>query len=407
MEFLHNGLPKVRRAAIWNPPPPQGQEFTEPKDLTRPLLKILSSHNVASKEWIIRQYDHEVQGGSVLKPLVGVDNDGPGDACIVRPLLDSNKGLVVSNGINPRYSHLDPYWMAASVIDEALRQIIAVGGSLKEVAILDNFCWGNTEKPDRLGGLVRASLGCYDIAKAYGVPFISGKDSLNNEYAVEGESIAIPGTLLISAMAVMEDVSAAISMDLKEPGDLIFVVGNTFEEMGGSHYYHVNGVHGGEVPKVAPKYAKALMEKLSRAIGKGLVRSAHDCSEGGIAVAAAEMAFAGGFGIEMRLEKVPFKEGHKVTRPVRSEAEPPRRGQGHKRNDTILFSESNTRFIVEVPKKYKKKFRAVMKGAPVGLIGEVTKERKLKIIGLDGKSVVVNAALKELKEAWQSPFKNY
>ena len=394
MEFLHDGVPKIKRAAVWKEPRIEHNEFSEPKDLTKSLLKILSSYNVASKEWIIRQYDHEVQGGSVLKPLVGIVNDGPGDACVVRPILDSKKGLIISNGINPRYSHLDPYWMAASAIDEALRQIICVGGTLKEVAILDNFCWGNTDKPNRLGGLVRASLGCYDIAKAYGVPFISGKDSLNNEYAVEGESIAIPGTLLISAMAVMDDVSKSVSMDLKEPGNLIFAVGNTFEEMGGSHYYYVNNIQGGDVPKVHPRYGKAVMEKLSRAIDKGLVRAAHDCSEGGIAVACAEMAFAGGLGIEMRLEKAPFKA---EDRGQRTE---------DRRNDTILFSESNTRFIVEVPRKFKKKFRSAMKGVPIGLIGEAKKEQRFRVISLDGKSTVIDAALKDLKEAWQSAFKN-
>lgn len=394
MEFLHNGVPKIKRAAVWKEARTEHNEFPEPKDLTKSLLKILSSYNVASKEWIIRQYDHEVQGGSVLKPLVGINNDGPGDACVVRPILGSKKGLIISNGINPRYSAIDPYWMAASVIDEALRQIICVGGTLKEVAILDNFCWGNTDKPDRLGSLVRASMGCYDISLGYGVPFISGKDSLNNEYAVEGESQAIPGTLLISAMAVMDDVSRSVSMDLKEPGNLIFAVGNTFEEMGGSHYYYVNNIHGGDVPKVSAKYGKTVMEKLARAIGKGLVRAAHDCSEGGIAVACAEMAFAGGLGIEMRLEKVPYKTVHGPQSAV------------HKRNDTILFSESNTRFIVEVPRKLKKKFRAAMKGVPTGLIGEVKKEQALRITGIDGKSQVVDATLKELKEAWQSAFKN-
>lgn len=395
MRFLHNGVPKIKRTAEWKHPVLEEQAIMEErKAMTAPLLKILSSLNVASKEWIIRQYDHEVQGGSVLKPLVGLDNDGPGDACIVKPILNSKKGIIISNGINPRYGLIDPYWMAASAIDEALRQIIAVGGSLKEVAILDNFCWGNTSKPDRLGGLVRAAMACYDIAKGYGVPFISGKDSLNNEYSVDGKSIAIPGTLLISAMAVMDDVTKAVSMDLKEAGNLIFVAGTTYNELGGSHYCYVNGTLGRNVPEVNVKYAKAVMRKLSQAVNKGLVRACHDCSEGGIAVACAEMAFAGGLGMEMRLEKAPFKERSRV------------QGQGSKRNDIILFSESNTRFIVEVPRKYKKKFRRAMKGVPIGLIGEVKKEETFKVIGLDGKSVVIDASLKDLKGAWQRPFRN-
>ncbi|HTZ11208.1 MAG TPA: phosphoribosylformylglycinamidine synthase subunit PurS, partial [Candidatus Margulisiibacteriota bacterium] len=168
MKFLHKGLPRITKKANY-----KQQRFKEPKagpaqKLDSYLLKLLSRYDIASKEWVIRQYDHEVQGGSVLKSLVGINNDGPSDACVARALLDSNKGVVLSCGINFRFGLIDPYWMAASCIDEALRQIIAVGGSLKEVAILDNFCWGNPDKPDRLGGLVRAALGCYDIASGFG-----------------------------------------------------------------------------------------------------------------------------------------------------------------------------------------------------------------------------------------------
>ena len=207
MEFLHNGLPQLEREAVWTPPQYPEPEFAQPPDLGDDLKKILGSWNVCSKEWVIRQYDHEVQGGSILKPLVGANNDGPGDGAILRPVLDSEMGVIISNGINPKYGDIDPYWMAASAVDEALRQVIAVGGSLERVALLDNFSWGNPEKPDRLGGLVRAAQGCYDIALAYGTPFISGKDSLYNEYETDKESICIPPTLLISAMAVMENVA--------------------------------------------------------------------------------------------------------------------------------------------------------------------------------------------------------
>ncbi|MFH1847879.1 MAG: phosphoribosylformylglycinamidine synthase subunit PurL [Candidatus Omnitrophota bacterium] len=390
MRFLHDGLPKIERAAEWKAPARKEPDFEEPKDLTQALRRILSSYNVASKEWIIRQYDHEVQGGSVMKPLVGVANDGPGDACIARPLLNSKKGIIVSNGINPKYGLIDPYWMAASVIDEALRQVISVGGDLKEVAILDNFCWGNTDKPDRLGSLVRASFGCYDIAKGYGVPFISGKDSLNNEYSVDGKSIAIPGTLLISAIAVMDDVSKAVSMDLKEADNLIFAVGVTRNELGGSHYYYINGRTGSLVPKVDTKYGRGLMEKLSRAVKKGLVRSCHDCSEGGIGVACAEMAFAGGLGMEIGLKGVACDSALGKL----------------KRNDRVLFSETNTRFIVEVAPKNKKKFRNEMKGVPVGLIGKATAKGRFRVVGLDGKSVVVDTDIAELKRSWQGTFKS-
>ena len=209
MDFLHDGLPRIKRKAIWHSPSHEEPEIAEKKDYGEDLKKVLSSWNVCSKEWVIRQYDHEVQGGSVLKPLQGVNNDGPGDACVIRPLLGSSKGIIVSNGMNPRYGDIDPYHMAASAIDEALRQIISVGGSLEKVALLDNFSWGNTNRPECLGGLVRAAKGCYDTALGYETPFISGKDSLNNEFKIGDKSVSIPPSLLISAVCVMSDVTKA------------------------------------------------------------------------------------------------------------------------------------------------------------------------------------------------------
>ncbi|MFN7170313.1 MAG: phosphoribosylformylglycinamidine synthase subunit PurS, partial [Candidatus Omnitrophota bacterium] len=192
MEFLHHGLPDVIRRAVWRNKIHHEPKFSCPENLGEILLRLLSTYNISSKEWIIRQYDHEVQGGSVIKPLMGVNNDGPSDAAVIRPRLDSQKGIAISCGINPRYGEIDPYWMAGSCIDEALRQIVSVGGDLEEIAILDNFCWGNTNKPERLGSLVRCAFGCYAVAKGYGVAFISGKDSLNNEYKIGKKSIAIP-----------------------------------------------------------------------------------------------------------------------------------------------------------------------------------------------------------------------
>jgi phosphoribosylformylglycinamidine synthase II len=383
MEFLHHGLPQSERKAVWQPPKHPEPEFAEPADLSEDLKKILGSWNVCSKEWVIRQYDHEVQGGSILKPLTGVNNDGPGDAAIVRPLLDSDRGVIITCGINPKYGDIDPYWMAASAVDEALRQVIAVGGNLKRVALLDNFSWGNPEKPDRLGGLVRAAQGCADIALAYGAPFISGKDSLYNEYETGKESICIPPTLLISAMAVMEDVSRVVSMDCKQAGSLIYIVGTTYDELGGSHYYHVRGAIGNKVPKVNPEKGKKLMADLSAATAKGLVKACHDLSEGGIGVAAAEMAFAGGLGITLHLDKVPL-------------------GEAITRNDSILFSESNSRFLVEIDPQDRGNFEQAMKGIDIAAIGEVTKDDKLEIYGVKGKKVV-STPIAELKEAWQKP----
>ena len=219
-------------------------------DFTNTLHKILGSLNVCSKHWVIRQYDHEVQGGSVIKPLVGVANDGPSDAAVVRPVLTSRRGIVVACGMNPLYGEFDTYWMAASAIDEAVRNCIAVGADPRRIAILDNFCWGNTDRPETLGSLVRAALACHDVAVELGTPFISGKDSLNNEFRPlkgKGDSphlcaapfgpsrqmgtvpfselISIPPSLLISALGQIDDVRHCITMDLKRPGNFLYQVG--------------------------------------------------------------------------------------------------------------------------------------------------------------------------------------
>ncbi len=383
MEFLHHGIPQVSREAIWVSQQHIEPDFTYPEDLSEPLLGILSSWNVCSKEWVIRQYDHEVQGGSVLKPLVGKENDGPGDAAIIRPLLDSKIGTIVACGINPRYGEIDPYWMAASAIDEALRQIIAVGGDLSRVALLDNFCWGDVRKPEILGALVRAAQACYDMALIYETPFISGKDSLYNEFEYEGKVISIPHTLLISAIGVMEDVSHAVSMDFKQAGNLIYIVGATNSELGGSEYYKIHGFIGSSVPKVTPHQGKRIMERLSLATHKGLVRACHDLSEGGLGVAISEMAFAGGLGALVHLKMVPLGE------PI-------------SRDDTILFSESNSRFLVEVAPESETKFREVMKGTSLAAIGQVTDSKMLEIYGLDNQRIL-SVSIGELKEAWQKP----
>ena len=385
MEFLHKGHPQVEREATWKQTHHPEPDFAPPPDLNQPLLQILGSWNVCSKEWVIRQYDHEVQGGSVLKPLVGKDNDGPGDAAIIRPLLDSERGVIVSCGINPGYGKIDPYWMAASAIDEALRQIIAVGGNLKRVALLDNFSWGNTDRPDMLGALVRAAQACYDMAIVYETPFISGKDSLNNEFEFEGRTISIPHTLLISAISVMEDVNRAISMDFKKAGDLIYIVGTTQNELGGSEYFRTHGFAGNNVPKVNPQIARELMDSLSLAIERGLVRACHDCSEGGIGVALAEMAFAGGLGATIHLESIPLGE------PI-------------DRDDFLLFSESNSRLLAEVAPEDKDEFEEVMQGRSFAVIGHITDSEMLEAYGLDGRRIVA-ATLEELKEAWQRPIR--
>ena len=391
MRFLHGGLPIPTKKAIWNTPrhpePPAGR-VNENADFTKDLFAILASPNVASKESVIRQYDHEVQGGVVLKPLVGANDDGPSDACIVTPVLGSERGIIVSNGINPKYSDIDPYHGAAAAIDEALRNVIAVGGNLDRTALLDNFSWGNPDKPDRLGGLVRAAKACYDIATAYGAPFISGKDSLYNEYrdTTTGNQLAIPSTLLISACCVMPDVTKAISMDAKSERNPIYVVGKTYNELGGSHYYDIRGFVGNSAPIVRPDEGKRTMIALSRAIEAGLIESCHDCSEGGIGVAAAEMGFAGAFGMEIDLANVPCDI--KVAT-----------------DDVLLFAESNSRFIVEVSRGNQTSFEKLMAGVPYGCIGRIgARYGSFTIKGISGKTVVKADSI-QLKKAWKSTFR--
>ena len=382
MEFLHKGVPQVVREARWSPPPAEDVSFAEPDTLDEALRKLLSHPSIASKEWIIRQYDHEVQGGSVLKPLVGATNDGPSDAAVIRPVLKSNKGVVLSNGINPRLGLVDPYQMAAGVIDEALRQVVAVGGSRSKTALLDNFCWGNPEVPERLGELVQAARACYDAAKAYETPFISGKDSFYNEFATDKGTISIPPTLLVSAVSVLDDITRVISMDLKESGHFLYLVGETSGEMGGSHYLLINDKLGNGVPPVDLENAPAWMDCLTTAIRTGLVRACHDCSEGGLGVALAEMAFAGGVGATADLGQVKTRGTH----PARS--------------DYLLFNESPTRWICEVAPDDTKRFETALKDVPFSLIGQTTEQKRVLITGLTG-TLVVNSTLDDLREAWQ------
>jgi phosphoribosylformylglycinamidine synthase II len=383
MDFLHNGVPRYERAAQWTPPALAEPRVRAKSDYTRDLLSLLGAWNICSKEWVIRQYDHEVQGQTVLKPLVGAGEDAPGDACVITPVLGSKKGVAVGCGMNPRYGDLDPYWMAAAGIDEAVRNVVAVGARPDRIAILDNFCWGNCEKPDRLGSLVLASKACYDVAMAYGTPFISGKDSLNNEFAAGGgRTIAIPPTLLISAIGIVDDVHRCVTMDLKEPGNPVYLVGLTKDELGGSHWYGLRGELGASVPQVDLKLAPRLFKVVHKAIATGMVRACHDLSEGGLAVAAAEMAFGGNLGLELALAGVP-------------------RPKGLDDAGRLLFSESQTRFLVEVSAKRAKEFEKLTRGLPVGRLGKVTKTGRL-VVKSGGKKVL-DAAGEKMRGAWKKP----
>ncbi|HUU16086.1 MAG TPA: phosphoribosylformylglycinamidine synthase subunit PurL [Sedimentisphaerales bacterium] len=385
MDFLHDGVPKYSRKAVWKSPHLTEPSIPEKDNYNNELEQILSSYNVAGKEWVIRQYDHEVQGSSVVKPLTGVNNDGPNDAAVIQPKFNSDKGLAISCGMNPLYGDIDPYWMAMAGIDEAIRNLICAGGRADRIALLDNFCWGDCSKPETLGPLVRAAQACYNGAMAFEAPFISGKDSLNNEFACEdGTQISIPPTLLISAISIVDDINMCVTMDAKKASNLLFIVGETKNELGGSHYYKINDQVGANVPKLELETAPNIAKKISAAIAQGLVVSCHDCSEGGLAVALAEMAFAGGLGIEADLLGLP-------------------KSDDCSRTDAQLFSESNSRYIVEVEPENYNAFAKLMLNLPFGQIGIVTEEKTLLIKTEDGKAVI-KADVDELKQAWQKPF---
>ena len=396
MSFLHDGRPPIVREAVFTPKVDESlrdsklASRSDAATFDSDLKSILGSLNVCSKEWVIRQYDHEVQAGSVVKPLVGICNDGPSDAAVVRPNLQSKRGLAIACGMNPRFGDLDPYWMAASAIDEAVRNCIAVGADPRRIAILDNFCWGNTDRPETLGTLVRAALACKDTAIAFGTPFISGKDSLNNEFSFvdangQKQTVAIPSSLLISALGQLDDVEHAVTMDLKEAGNVLLLIGPTANELGGSHFAQVNGFTGGTVPRVDLELAPRIFSAVYDAIRQGFVRSCHDLSEGGLAAAVAEMAFAGGLGVSLDLQPL-----------VKS--------SGLSDNAMLLFSESNSRFVLEVPVAAQASVEAVCRAAsvPCTKLGEVTSASRLQIRGTAG-ALVIDSALDELKQSWKQP----
>jgi len=388
MEFLHDGRPPVIRKASYKPEEETVLAAPEKERFDDDLKSILGSLNVCSKEWIIRQYDHEVQAGSVVKPLVGVHRDGPSDAAVVRPDLESDRGLVISCGMNPRLGDEDPYWMAASAIDEAVRNCVAVGADPSRIAILDNFCWGNCEREETLGTLVRAAIACQDVAMAFGTPFVSGKDSLNNEFSYEDENgekqtVVIPSSLLITALGQMDDVQQAVTMDLKSADNKLFLVGTTFDELGGSHFALVNGLEGGAVPIVDLDQAPRIFTAMHKAISSGLVESCHDLSEGGLAASAAEMAFAGGLGASLNL--IALAEASDIS----SDA-------------VLLFSESNTRFLVEVSEQNAAAFAEALSDLPCVEVGKVNDSDQCSVVGTNGQTVI-ESSIEELRQVWKQP----
>jgi phosphoribosylformylglycinamidine synthase len=389
MDFLHDGVPQMKLNARWKQPEHREPRIAQTDNPGKELKKLLSRLNICSKESVVRQYDHEVQGGSVIKPLVGVQNDGPSDAAVIRPLLGSMEGVVVAHGICPRYSDIDTYHMTACAIDEAIRNAVAVGADIGHLAGLDNFCWCDpvqSEKtPDgeyKLAQLVRANMAIYDYTTAFGVPCISGKDSMKNDYQIGKTKISIPPTILYSVIGVMRDVRQAVTMDAKNPGDIVYIIGETKDELGGSEWFASKNLIGNNVPRVDAAKALKIYRAVHQAMQKGLIASCHDCSDGGLAVALAETAVAGGLGMNIDLRLVPYR--------------------GVKRNDYLLFSETASRFVATVRPENKKRFEKIMAGNIISEIGVVTDDSLLRATGLEGK-IILREKLSALKQAWQKP----
>jgi phosphoribosylformylglycinamidine synthase len=382
--FLHDGIPQRQLIAKigkrYERLEKSGSNYAayiNASDLSEILLKLLAHPNIASKASVIRLYDHEVQGGTVIKPLTGAQEDGPSDASVLKPLgVKGRAGIAIASGINAEYGKRDAYHMAMAVLDEAVRNVVAVGADPGRIAILDNFCWGDPLRSETLGSLVEACRGCQEAALLFRTPFISGKDSLNNEYlGTDGQRHAIPPTLLISSIGVMPDVLDAVTMDLKAAGNYFYLMGYFWPVFGGSHFDLVNGLVASEpIPEVHTS-TPGLYQSLYRAISDKLICSCHDLSEGGLAVAAAEMCIGGRLGLLLDLP----------------EGEPAR----------VLFGETNGCLLVEVEPEKAAAFDSALAGQPVRKVGLVTAEAVLQV-NSQGRTLF-DLPIAELVSAWTAP----
>jgi phosphoribosylformylglycinamidine synthase len=389
MSFLHHGLPPMKLRASFDPDLEPEPDIEREPSLEKAICEMLGRLNVCSKEHWVRQYDHEVQGGSVVKPLTGARDDGPADAAVLRPLLDSYEGVVVSCGICPRYSDIDTYHMAACALDEAVRNAVAVGADPDRLSALDNFCWSdpieseaNPEGPHKLAQLVRSNKALYDTCVAYRIPLISGKDSMKNDYRSDSIRISVPPTLLISLLGQMDDCRKAVTSDVKEPGDVVFALGVTRREMGGSELLASKGKVGRSVPVVRPEENAARYRALHEAIRAGLVRSCHDCSDGGLGPCLAESSLGGDLGMEVDLREVP--------------------SEGVDSDEVMLFSESQGRFVLTASQKDAEAIEERLSPFGLGRIGRVTSDGHLRIAGLSGEEVA-DIEISDLRRAFTEP----
>lgn len=393
MHFLHEGVPQKVMYAEW-----ETLNLEEPKALSNidyndTLLKLMGSLNICSREHIIRQYDHEVKGKTIIKPLMGPQGKAPQDAGVMRFSFDSYEGVAISNGILPRYGDIDAYEMSAGAFDEAIRQIISVGGRLPNTqsddgifwSVNDNFCVpdsfydevGNPNGKQKLAKLVQICEALYDMATYFDIPLTSGKDSMKNDFKADGQKISVPPTILYSMTAKLDDVRKTVTSEFKCDGDLIYQLGETYNELGASEFYQLFGVLGANVPKVRKETAKDLYLKVMQANEQQLIESSHDLSDGGLAVALAESAFGGTFGADISLDALP-----ETLSP-----------------EALLFAESHSRFLVSVQPKNSAAFEAIF-GERAILLGKVSPS--LSVVIRHQGQVLVQLKNDALQQAWSN-----
>jgi phosphoribosylformylglycinamidine synthase II len=398
MDFLESDFPQWTFDAEWIPPLMRGLTepvLREPQDHNALLKAMLSRPNICSRNWVARQYDHEVQGGSVIKPLLGKGRDVPSDASVVRPVLDSHRGIAVSQAINPFYSKIDTYHMAAAVIDEAVRRVLAVGGDPGHLGGVDNFCWPTVqyhpeENPDgkyKAAQLVRANWALRDCCLAFGIPLLSGKDSMYIDGNLEGpfgERRKVSGlpTLLFTVSTVIEDTGKCVTMDAKFPGDLVYVLGETKNELGGSEYYQMMGSVGLHVPRLNPEEVLPSYQALHRSVHDGLVSSCHAVMRGGLAVHLAMVAMGGELGMEILLNRIPAEKGLRTSQ--------------------VLYSESCGRFVVTVAPANKDRFEKGFAGLNARQVGVISDSTRVLVADGDGNRVIDEEVM-ALKRCWKEP----
>lgn len=398
VDLLTKGFPQWEFDAEWTPPELRGLRepvLNDPGDYNRLLLDILAGPNICSKEWVCRQYDHEVQGTSVIKPLVGKARDISSDAAVIRPVLTSETGLAFSQSLLPFYSAIDAYHMTACTIDEAVRRLIAVGADPDQIGGVDNFCWPNIQydpvsNPDgkfKAAQLVRSCLALKDICLAYEIPLLSGKDSMyvdGHQTGAYGEThkVSAPETLQFSATSIVPDVNRCVTLDTKAPGDLVYVLGRTKDELGGSELYDHFGYTGLNVPQVIPAENLPLYRALSTAIARGLVNSSHGVFRGGLAVHLAMVAMGGELGLEIDLAAVPAENGL--------------------RSYILLFSESAGRFIITVAPEQQDALESLLADTDYACVG--TTREQADLIIRSGEAELINSPVADLKTAWKKTF---